>query len=557
MEARAGSWSVAPLTPLAYLERSALVFDDRVAVVDGDRRLSYADLHDRASRLAGLVRSLGAAPGDRVAVLAPNSLPLLEAHYGVPLAGAILVALNVRLTGEELAELVAHSGARVLVTDASYLDRARVVAAHVRGLQILVAGAGGDLDAGRGELSYEDALRAARPFSRAVDDELSPISINYTSGTTGTPKGVVYTHRGAYLQALAMAYHLRLDSSSVFLWTLPMFHCNGWCCTWAVTAAGGRHVCLRKVEAETVWRMVDEEGVTHFNAAPTVLASLLEGGDASRRSRDRRVRVATGGAPPWPSLLERLSAAGVDLTHLYGLTETYGPAVVCEWRPEWSSLDPQARASLLARQGVGNVVSLPVRVVDADGRDVPADGSTVGEIALRGNNVMAGYFRDDTATASAIPDGWFRSGDLGVMHEHGYVEITDRAKDVIISGGENVASVEVERVLAAHPAVQEAAVVAWPDERWGEVPAAFVTLRPGEELGEEALIEFARRRLAHFKAPKHVVFGPLPKTSTGKVEKFVLRERARELAQAGRGAPHPTHMATPVDRRPEDVEEVR
>jgi len=337
----------------------------------------------------------------------------------------------------------------------------------------------------------------------------------------------MYHHRGAYLQALAMAMETRLDCDSTFLWTLPMFHCNGWCFPWAVTASGAVHLCLRRFEPALVWRRLRESGVTHFNGAPTVLIMLAWHPDASRLPRP--VRVGTGGAPPTPAILERMAELGMDVTHLYGLTETFGPAVICEWRGEWSGLAIAEQARLKARQGVGNVISCELRVVDLNGRGVPADGATLGEIALRGNNVMLGYYQDEIATRAAIPDGWFRTGDLGVMHADGYVEIRDRAKDIIVSGGENIASIEIERTLCAHPAVMEAAVVAGPDPKWGEVPVAFVMLKDGAAASENDLIAHTRSRMAHFKAPKRVEFGELPKNATGKIQKFVLRERAREL----------------------------
>jgi fatty-acyl-CoA synthase len=357
------------------------------------------------------------------------------------------------------------------------------------------------------------------------------ISINYTSGTTGGPKGVMYHHRGAFLQSLAMAYHVGLDLSSGFLWTLPMFHCNGWCFTWAVTAAGATHLCLRRVDPAEIWSFLRAGEVSHFNGAPTVLTSVAYHPAAEAGPTPRRVHVATGGAPPTPTLLERMDHLGIEVTHLYGLTETYGPVVICDWRPEWDSLGAPDQARLKARQGVGNVIAQPARVVDAEGADVPADGATMGEIALRGNDLMLGYYRDPEATATAVPDGWFRTGDLGVSHANGYIELRDRAKDVIVSGGENIASVEVEQALASHPAVLEVAVIALPDPRWGEVPAAYVTLQEGASATEDELVAHVRDRLAHFKAPKRVVFGPLPKTSTGKIQKYVLRDQAWEGAE--------------------------
>jgi fatty-acyl-CoA synthase len=499
------------LTPTAYLDRSAAVFPDRTAVIDGDLRLTYAEFHDRCLRQAGLLAGLGVEPGDRVAVLAPNTHLMLESHYGVLYAGAVLVALNTRLSAAELTYIVGHSGARVLLHDPELSDTAAVIA----------AGAGVRLVDGGEE--YESLLRSAGRHRVPVRDERALMALNYTSGTTGRPKGVMYHHRGAYLQALAMATHFRLDSTSVYLWTLPMFHCNGWCFTWTVTLAGGTHVCLPRLDPEKVWELIAGGGVTHFCGAPTVLTMLADH-PAARPGGD--VVVATGGAPPSPALLERCGELGLRVTHLYGLTETFGPIVICDWRAEWDSLPPDEQAVVRARQGVGNVISCAVRVVDADGRDVPADGETVGEVALRGNNVMLGYFRDEEATRAAVPDGWFRTGDLGVLLPDGYLRISDRAKDVIISGGENISSVEVEAALASHPAVLESAVIAVPDGHWGERPAAWVTLKEGAEASADDLRAHVRERLAGFKVPDRVAFGPLPKTGSGKIRKFELRAAA-------------------------------
>jgi fatty-acyl-CoA synthase len=509
-----------PLTPTSFLLRSGKVYADRCAVIDAERRFTYAEFLDRCLRLGGALHTLGVPQGGRVAALAPNTHVLLESHYGVPFAGCVLVALNMRLPANELSVIVAHSGAQVLIYDHELEQPARDIAAQVNGLRLVRAG--------RAEDEYETLLRAANPRRSEVADERGLLSINYTSGTTGKPKGVMYHHRGAYLQALAMAMATRLDCDSTFLWTLPMFHCNGWCFTWAVTAAGATHHCLRKFDPAPVWKHLRESRITHLNGAPTVLVMLAYHADASKLPRT--VRVATGGAPPTPALLERTAALGMDVTHLYGLTETFGPAVICEWRSEWDALAIAEQAQIKARQGVGNVISQHVRVLDSGGQDVPADGATIGEIALRGNNVMLGYYNDEAATRAAIPDGWFRTGDLGVSHADGYVEIKDRAKDLIISGGENIASIEIERTLCAHPAVIEAAVVAAPDPVWGEVPIAFVALKEDAVLTEGVLIAYARERMAHFKAPKKIVFGELPKNATGKIQKFVLRERAKALA---------------------------
>jgi fatty-acyl-CoA synthase len=507
------------LTPTAFLRRSAGVFADRVAVIDGDLSYTYAEFYRRAQQLAGALHALNITHGARAAVLAPNTHVLLEAHYGVPLAGAVLVALNQRLTAGELAYVVQHSDARILIYDHEFESVARAIAqASGAGLRLVRAG---------GADEYESWIAGATPHIEPVADERAMLSINYTSGTTGKPKGVMYHHRGAYLQALAMVAHMRLDCASTYLWTLPMFHCNGWCFTWGVTAAGATHLCLRRLEPALVWRHLRESGVTHFCAAPTVLI-MIAWADAAQDGRLRRtIQAATGGAPPTPAILTRMAELDINVTHLYGLTETFGPAVVCEWRSDWDKLPIAEQGRIKARQGVGNVIAQELRVVDGAGRDVPADAATLGEIALRGNNVMLGYYRDDEATARAAPDGWFRTGDLGVMHPDRYVEIKDRSKDIILSGGENIASLEVERALAAHAAVMEVAVVAGPDAKWGEVPVAFVMLKPGAAADEAELIAHARRLLAHFKAPKKIVFGELPKNATGKIQKFILRERAK------------------------------
>jgi fatty-acyl-CoA synthase len=503
---------LSPLTPLAFLERSAAVFPDAIAVVDGGRRLTWAELRERSRRLAVALQEAGIEKDDRVAFLALNTTELLEAHTGVPAAGAVLVAINTRLAAEEIAYILDHSGARVLVVDPSLAQL--VDEAHVERTIVI-----GD--------EYEAFLAVAGdgdPENRLVTED-DTISINYTSGTTGRPKGVMYTCRGAYMNALAEAHHARLDSRSVYLWTLPMFHCNGWCFTWAVTAVGGRHVCLPRVDPPVVWRLIADEGVTHLNGAPTVLVML--GADEAAHELERPVQVTTAGAPPPPAVISRTEALGFRINHVYGLTETYGPITVCEWHAEWDEAGEEERARLKARQGVGMITADAVRVVDTEMRDVPPDGETMGEVVMRGNNVMKGYFADEPATAEAFRGGWFHSGDLAVMHPDGYIEVRDRAKDIIISGGENISTIEVERALVRHPDVLEAAVVAMPDEKWGERPMGFVTLRPGASMSAEELIAFSRETLPGFKAPSEIEFGELPKTSTGKVKKFELRERAR------------------------------
>ncbi len=508
---------LSPLTPVSFLERSAAAFPARVAVVDGDRRITWGQLRERVRQLAVALQDSGLEKGDRVAFLAPNTAELLEAHYAVPAASCVLVAINTRLTPDEIAYILGHSGARVLVVDPSLAHL--VDGASIE--RVLVCGEGGGYEA------FLDAARAGEPEDR-LDSEDDTISINYTSGTTGRPKGVMYTHRGATLNALAAIVHARLGPRSIYLWTLPMFHCNGWCFTWAVTAAGGTHVCLPRVNPSLVWRLLDGEHVTHLNGAPTVLVMLCS--DDAAKPLERPIIVTTAGAPPPAAVIERTEALGFEINHVYGLTETYGPITICEWDPAWDDLDVTERARLKALQGVQYVTSDRVRVVDDHLEDVPADGETMGEIVMRGNNVMKGYFRDEEATAQAFRGGWFHSGDLGVMHPNSYVEVRDRAKDIIISGGENISTIEVESALVRHPDVLEAAVIAIPDEKWGERPKGFVTLRAGATLTGEELIAFSRETLPGFKAPSEIEFGELPKTSTGKVKKYELRERVRRTS---------------------------
>ncbi len=520
------SFGPEPLTPTAFLDRSAVVCGDRIAVVDGDVEFTYTELRDRCERLAGMLKARSVGPGDRVSLLAPNTHAALEAHYGVPWAGAVLNALNTRLSVPELAYIVGHAGSLILICDVSLADVGRAVVDRLDAPVELI-------ECGEPSSTYETELAQAVAHRVAVGDEWGLLSLNYTSGTTGLPKGVMYAHRGAYLQALAMATQSGLDSSAVFLWTLPMFHCNGWCFPWAVTAVGGTHVALHEVRPDLIWDAIRHRGVTHFNAAPTVLTMLVNHPEATPAART--IRVATGGAPPSPSLLTDLAALNMDVTHLYGLTETYGPAVICDWRAEWDAHEPSAQAARKARQGVSNVVGMPLRVIDNHGNDVPADGETRGEVVLRGNNVMIGYYRDPEATAAATAEldggAWFRTGDVGVMHPDNYLELRDRAKDVIISGGENIASIEVEQVLDSHPDVVESAVVAEPHDTWGEVPVAFVALRPGAAVTDADLIAHVKDRIARFKAPRRIVRGDLPKTGTGKIQKFRLRELLADQAQ--------------------------
>jgi fatty-acyl-CoA synthase len=505
------------LDPIAFLTRSATLHPDRVAVVHGALRRTYGELEARVSRLASALRGRGLQPRDRVAVLSPNAPALLEAHFGVPAAGGVLVAINARLSAPEVRAILEHAGARTLLLDAELAAIAADVPAGVDVVRIDDTAAPDD--------PYERLLAEGDPAAapRALADEDEPISINYTSGTTGAPKGVVYTHRGAYLNALGEVVAAQLGRRPVYLWTLPMFHCNGWCFPWAVAAAGGTQVCLRAVEPATIWQLLREEGVTHYCGSPTVQIGLVNHPDAVRLERPVTALVAA--APPSPTLLARLAELNIEVVHVYGLTETYGPHTVATPRDGWDDLPAGERARVLARQGQGYTVADLVRVVDEDMNDVPRDGTTMGEVVMRGNNVMAGYFDAPETTATAFRGGWFHSGDLAVWHPDDAIELRDRGKDIIISGGENISTIEVEQVVCRHPAVLECAVVAIPHDRWGERPKAFVTLRDGAEVTERELIDFCRAEIAHFKCPDAVAFGPLPKTSTGKVQKFVLRER--------------------------------
>jgi fatty-acyl-CoA synthase len=517
-----------PLTPLAFLDRSAQVFPDKTAIAYGDRRLTYAGFAAAATRLAHAVRASGVEQGDRVAYLLPNIPEMLVAHFGVPLGGAVLVAINTRLAGAEVRHICAHAGAKMLVIDAALHPTIAPVVGDLD-LEIITVtdpASGATADPAIGGISYEELLGrgADTPLPWTVADERSTISINYTSGTTGKPKGVMYHHRGAYLNSLAEIVHSGHTPDSRYLWTLPMFHCNGWCTTWAVTAIGGTHVCLRAVDAAEIWRLFDAENITHLNGAPTVLVTIANAEQA--RPLEREIVVTTAGAPPSPTVIGRMTELGARLVHVYGLTETYGPYTVCEVQDGWTKLDPEARNKNLARQGVGMIVTDGIRVVADDMTDVPRDGVTMGEVVMRGNNVMSGYFADPDATKRAFHGGWFHSGDLGVWHPDGYIELRDRAKDIIVSGGENISTIEVEASIDSHPAVLEVAVVGVPHEKWGERPKAFVVLRSGAAATADEIIEHVRGRLARFKAPDSVDFvEELPKTSTGKIQKFQLRER--------------------------------
>src|SRR5215469_9415572 len=506
------------LNPVDFLHRAAYIYPDKTAVVSGQQRYSYRQLAERSWRLANALRSAGLRKQDRVATLLFNSPAMLEAHFGVPAAGGILVAVNNRLSSAEIEYILGHSGARYLLLDSEL--EALTKPLDLSGVTVIrCTGTGGAED------SYEQFLAggsASRPPSW-LEHEEETISVNYTSGTTGRPKGVQYTYRGAYLNALGEVIHAGLSADSVYLWTLPMFHCNGWCFPWAVTAVAARHVTLRSVDPDLIWELIDHEGVTHYNGAPTVQLMILNHPRAHRL--DRPVTAMVAAAPPSPTLLGRMSELNLRVVHVYGLTETYGPITVSPEQEGWDELPLAERARHLARQGQAYVSADLARVVDNKMHDVAQDGQAMGEVVMRGNNVMSGYFDDQAATSKAFAGGWFHSGDLAVWHSDGTIELRDRGKDIIISGGENISSIEVEQVIAAHPAVLECAVIGIPHPHWGERPKAFVTLNEGAAATPEEIIAFCRERLAHYKCPDSIEFGPLPKTSTGKTQKFVLRDR--------------------------------
>jgi fatty-acyl-CoA synthase len=521
------------LTPLAFLPRAASVYPDKIAVVHGAARFTYAELYARCRRLADALRRRGIGHGDTVAVMAPNIPALLEAHFGVPMAGAVLNALNYRLDARSIAFILGHGEARLLIADREFAPVVKAALAELgRPLPLVeIADAAGGASLGGTE--YENFLAEGNPAAKwsMPGDEWEPIALNYTSGTTGNPKGVVYHHRGAFLNAIGNAMTFGLDRHSVYLWTLPMFHCNGWTYPWAVTAVAGTHVCLRRVDPAPIFAAIAEHGVTHLCGAPVVLNLLVHAPEVVKRRFEHVVDVATGGAAPPSAVIEAMERMGFRVTHLYGLTESYGPSTVCAWQETWAGLAIKERAALMARQGVSYPTLDRQRMVDPQTMtDVPADGSTMGELVLRGNTLMKGYLKNPAATEAAFAQGWFHTGDLGVRHPDGYVAIKDRSKDIIISGGENVSSLEVEEVLYRHPQIIEAAVVAKLDPVWGETPCAFVTLKPDAgSVSAADIIAWCRANLAHYKVPRAVVFGTLPKTSTGKIQKFELRERAKGL----------------------------
>ncbi|AXF19026.1 acyl-CoA synthetase [Paraburkholderia caledonica] len=523
------------LSPLTFLERTASIWPERTAIVHGAIRRDWAQTYRRCRWLASALRARGIGNGDTVAMIAANTPELFEAHFGVPLCGAVLNTINTRLDADTIAFILNHGEAKLLITDREFSATVRKALARLgRDIEVIDIDdpqfEGGDL---LGEKDYEALLaegdHAGFSFSMP-DDEWQAITLNYTSGTTGNPKGVVYHHRGAYLNAVSNALSWHLGQDTVYLWTLPMFHCNGWCFPWTMALVGGTSVCLRHARAAEILSAIRTETVTHLCAASVVLNTINNAAPGLKAGITHRVNVMTGGAPPPAPVIAGMERMGWEVTHVYGLTESYGPAVQCVWRESWNGLDLEAKAQLKARQGVRGPALEAIMVANPDTLEpVPKDGQTLGEVFLRGNNVMKGYLKKPDATAEALAGGWFHTGDLGVCHPDGYLEIKDRSKDIIISGGENISSIEVEDVLYSHPAVLEAAVVARPDEKWGETPCAFITLKEGAVVSESEIIAFCRERMAHFKIPRTIVFTLLPKTATGKTQKFVLRERARQL----------------------------
>ncbi len=524
-----------PLSPLTFIERAAAVYPDYTALIYGERRQSWAETCARCRRFASALAGLGVGADDTVALMLPNVPAMYEAHFAIPMCGAVIHALNFRLDAAAIAFQLEHGGAKVLLTDPEFAATVQAALDLLENPPHVIDVADPAFDGGEaiGAIEYEDFIAGGDPeFTwRLPDDEWRAIALGYTSGTTGDPKGVVTHHRGAYLNAVSNVLAWNMTAHPVYLWTLPLFHCNGWCFPWTLAALNGTSVCLRAVRDDAIFDAIKRHGVTHLCGAPVVLSLMVNAADDLKAGIEHEVRVMTAAAPPPPAILEAMARLGFDVTHVYGLTEVYGPAVVCSWQREWDALPVAEQAAIKARQGVRYPMLEELVVMDPETmQPVPRDGETIGEIMFRGNIVMKGYLKNLPASEKAFAGGYFHSGDLAVCHPDGYIEIKDRSKDIIISGGENISSIEVEKVLYRHPAVLEAAVAAMPDDKWGETPCAFVTLRDdAADATEQDIIDFCRERMARFKAPRKVVFGPLPKTSTGKIQKFELRERAKQL----------------------------
>ena len=526
-----------PLTPLTFLQRSAAVYPDQVAIIHGKQRTTYAQFYDRSRKLGSALAKAGIVKGDTVSVLLANTPAMLECHYGVPMTGGVLNTLNTRLDAPTIAFSLAHAETKILIVDKEFSKLAKDALAQMKGPHPIVIDYVDPEFAVEGEtvgkIDYEQFVQSGHEDYawHWPADEWEAISLNYTSGTTGNPKGVVYHHRGAYLLAQGNVLTASMPKHPVYLWTLPMFHCNGWCFPWSLSVVGGTHVCLRWVRSKLIWEALSEYGVTHLCGAPIVMSTILNAPDEEKKPLSKTVEFFTAAAPPPEAVLAAMADAGFNVTHLYGLTETYGPAVVNDWKMDWDQLEGPARAAKKARQGVRYHALEDLTVMDPETMTrVPADGQTMGEVMFRGNVVMKGYLKNPKASAEAFRGGWFHSGDLGVLHPDGYIQLKDRSKDIIISGGENISSIEVEDVLYKHPAIQAAAVVARPDEKWGETPCAFVELKPGKLATPDDIIEWCRNGMARYKVPKHVVFTELPKTSTGKIQKFKLRDMAKEVS---------------------------
>jgi len=541
MPHESSSW-YEPLTPLSFLRRIAYVMPDKTAVIHGDKSWTWQEFLSRVTRLSNALKEAGIKKGDRVAFLSRNLPPLLEGHHGIPLAGAAIVAINYRLSAPEVTTIVNHCEAKVFIVDCGVADLVRpeeipgvATYVNVRDAQSCGETAGKELPG----VDYEDFIgRASDEYIEPELDENEPIAIDYTSGTTGLPKGCLYSHRSAYLNALAEIIDHSLNAYSVYLWTLPMFHCNGWCFTWATSGVGATNICLRAPDPAEIWKLIEREGITHMAGAPIVfhrLGAFLD--EKGIGSFSRKVIITIAGSPPTEYVIEAMESRGGEIRHVYGLTETYGPFTFCEWQPKWDGLTLKERVSIKMRQGVPDITAGEARVIDANGQDVPRDGETIGEVLLRGNNVIQGYYKAPEENAKTFREGWLHTGDAGIVHPDGYIELKDRFKDVIISGGENIVGLEVENCLYQHPEVAEVACYGMPDEKWGEVVKCFVTPKTGASATARELIDFCRERLTHFKCPKEIEFGEIPRTSSGKVKKYLLRQREKERFEKRKSAP--------------------